>query len=59
VFSDVKPITFYNAIRKLLRQRNSQATAKVDEPQLRRTWEEFEYRANVSRATNGPRIEYL
>jgi hypothetical protein len=59
VFSDVKPITFYNAIRKLLRERNSQATVKVDEAQLRRTWEELEYRANVSRVTNGPHIEHL
>jgi chromosome condensin MukBEF ATPase and DNA-binding subunit MukB len=59
VFSGVKPITFYNAIRKRLRERNSQAIVKVDEPQLRRTWEEFEYHVDVSRVTNGPHIEHL
>jgi hypothetical protein len=58
-FATLSPFRFYNAISKLLRQRHSQALAKVDEPRLRRTWEEFEYRVDISRVTNGTHIEHL
>jgi hypothetical protein len=42
-----------------IRQPISQAIDKVDESQLRRTWEEFEYSVDVFRVTNGAYIEYL
>jgi hypothetical protein len=41
------------------RERISQATANVDESQLRRTWEEFEYDVDVCRVTNGAHAESL
>jgi hypothetical protein len=40
------------------RERISQAIANVDESQLRRTWEEFEYRLDVWEVTNGADFEY-
>jgi hypothetical protein len=39
-----------------LRERNSQAIAK-SMSQLRRAWEEFEYRIDIFRATNGASLE--
>jgi hypothetical protein len=42
-----------------LRERISEATATADESQLRGTWEEFEYRVDVCRVTNGARVEQL
>jgi hypothetical protein len=41
-----------------LRGRISEATANVDKLQLR-TWEEFEYRIDICRVTNGAYTEYL
>jgi hypothetical protein len=46
------------SIRKL-RERFSQAIANDDESQLWRTWEEFEYRVDICRVTNGAHIEHL
>jgi hypothetical protein len=42
-----------------LRERISQAIAKVDESLLGRTWEELEYRVEVCRVNNEAHIEHL
>jgi hypothetical protein len=42
-----------------LRERISQTTANVNESQLLRAWEEFQYRFDVCRITNGAHIENL
>jgi hypothetical protein len=36
-----------------------QAIANVAESQLRRTWEQFEYRVDVCKVTNGEHIEHF
>jgi hypothetical protein len=41
------------------RERISQAKANVDEPQLRRTWEELEYHVGVCIVNNGAHIKHL
>jgi hypothetical protein len=43
----------------VFRERISQGVANVDESQLWRIMENFEYRLDVCRVTNGARIEYL
>jgi hypothetical protein len=42
-----------------LPERFSQAISKVDESQLRRTWEEFEYHVDICRVTNGTHTDRL
>jgi hypothetical protein len=42
-----------------IRERILQAIANVDESQLRRTWEEFEFCVDVCRVTNGAHIVYI
>jgi hypothetical protein len=42
-----------------IRDQFSEAITNVDESQLRRTWEELEYRVYIRRVTNGAHIERL
>jgi hypothetical protein len=42
-----------------IRQQISQGIANVDDSQLRRAWEEFEYRVRIYRVSNGAHIEHL
>jgi hypothetical protein len=42
---------------QFFREQISQAIANVDDSELLRTWEEFEYRFEVCRATKGTHIE--
>jgi hypothetical protein len=56
---NVKDQVYQTPISQSLRERISQATANVDESQLRRTWEEFEYGADDCRVTNGAHIEHF
>jgi hypothetical protein len=37
----------------------SRANFNVDESQVRRTWEEFEYHVYISSVTNGAHIEHV
>jgi hypothetical protein len=37
----------------------SLATANADEPELRRTWQEFEYGVEVCIVNNGANVEHL
>jgi hypothetical protein len=42
-----------------LKQRITTAIAGVDEDMLTRVWQEFDYRVDICRVTEGAHIEYL
>lgn len=42
-----------------LKQRITNALATVDRHMLARVWEEFDYRVDICRVTNGAHIEHL
>lgn len=55
----MKEQAYQPPIPQPLRERISQGVANADKSQLRRTWEEFEYRVNVCTISNGTNIEDL